>query len=204
MCSWKAVCGAVMVLLMGSLASTVGAQSLAEIGRREEARRKALETPSKVYTNADLRGGGTLTTSSGLPSQGADTPAQAADMPGQGALGGLPNSADPTEPDVPAAADDAAEPQRDEEYWRGRITSARQQLSRNELFRDALQNRIDGLWAEFTATDDPFQRQEVESKRLDALAEMERIDEEIEAQQEAIADIQEEARRAGVPPGWLR
>jgi uncharacterized protein (UPF0335 family) len=33
---------------------------------------------------------------------------------------------------------------------------------------------------------------------------MERVDGEIEAQQQDIADIQEEARRAGVPPGWLR
>ena len=198
MCSWKVVCGAVMVLLMGLLAGTAGAQSLAEIGRREEARRQALETPAKVYTNADLTGGGTLTTGT------ASLPSRATDMPGDATPGALPNPAAPTEPDPPAAADESAAQQRDEDYWRGRINSVRQQLTRNELFKDALQNRIDGLWAEFTAIDDPFQRQEVESKRLDALAEMERVDEEIEVQQQDIADIQEEARRAGVPPGWLR
>jgi len=34
--------------------------------------------------------------------------------------------------------------------------------------------------------------------------ELERLKKEIQQQTKAIADIEEEARRAGVPPGWLR
>src|SRR5450756_2400479 len=40
--------------------------------------------------------------------------------------------------------------------------------------------------------------------RQKALAELERVKTEIEKLTKQIADIEEEARRAGVPPGWLR
>jgi hypothetical protein len=82
--------------------------------------------------------------------------------------------------------------------------AARAALSRNELFLEALQNRVDGLWADFTARDDPYQREEIAVLRRDAMAEMERVQREIDDQTQAIADIEEEARRTGVPPGWLR
>ena len=49
----KRVCLALLALLL--VASAASAQSLAELAKREEARRKAIKTPSKVYTDADLR-----------------------------------------------------------------------------------------------------------------------------------------------------
>ena len=68
----------------------------------------------------------------------------------------------------------------------------------------ALQNRADGLWAQFTATDDPAQRSEVRRQRNEALAELRRTQAETERLEQEIHDAHEEARRAGVPPGWLR
>ena len=82
--------------------------------------------------------------------------------------------------------------------------AARDGKRRTELLAAALQNRIDGLWADFTVRDDPFQRVEIEEDRLDALAELERTRDEIDRYDQELSDIQEEARRAGVPPGWLR
>ena len=65
------VLGCVGGLLLALCGSQVAAQPLAEIARREKLRREALaekaktdNTAPKVYTNADLRGGGRLTTSS--------------------------------------------------------------------------------------------------------------------------------------------
>ena len=68
----------------------------------------------------------------------------------------------------------------------------------------ALQNRIDGLWAEFTARDNPLQRSEIEQNRNDAIQELQRTEAEVDRLSQEILDIHEEARRSGVPPGWLR
>ena len=64
------VIGCVAGLLLALSSSQVAAQPLAEIARREKLRREALAAKAtaenvapKVYTAADLRGGGRLTTS---------------------------------------------------------------------------------------------------------------------------------------------
>ena len=42
------------------------------------------------------------------------------------------------------------------------------------------------------------------AERQKAIDELNRLKKEIEDDKKAIAALQEEARRAGVPPGWLR
>ena len=51
---------------------------------------------------------------------------------------------------------------------------------------------------------DPVQRAVIEKKRLAAIAEQDRVKADIAKQTKAIADIEDEARRANVPAGWLR
>ena len=48
------------------------------------------------------------------------------------------------------------------------------------------------------------QRGVLASERQKALGELDRLKKQIEAGKKAIADLEEEARRANVPPGWLR
>ena len=112
-------------------------------------------------------------------------------------------------PDAPPAApggvaDGAPGAARNEAYWRGRITAARNARQRAELVAAALQNRVDGLLAELTARDDPAQRAQLERDRAAALSELEATRTEIERLTEEIAAIREEARRAGALAGWLR
>ena len=170
----------------------VSAQSLAEVARQEEMRRKAIESPARLYTNADL-GRGALTTAAPRPAS-VTTRGNAA--------------AAATEPageaqDAQTQEGETAD-RRGEEYWRNRITTVREQRSRTELLRDAVQNRVDSLQADFTARDDPFQRAAVFADRQQALAELANLEAEIERLNQETADIEQEARRAGVPPGWLR
>ena len=47
-------------------------------------------------------------------------------------------------------------------------------------------------------------RQAIATERQKTIDELNRLKKEIEDDKKAIADLQEEARRAGVPPGWLR
>ena len=84
------------------------------------------------------------------------------------------------------------------------MTAARQALERAERRAAELQTRVNGLWADFTGRDDPAQRAVVEQERQAALAELDETRAEAEELAQAVADLRAEARRAGVPPGWLR
>jgi hypothetical protein len=184
------------VLVAATLqAATAGAQSLAAVAKTEEARRKELAKPSKVYTNQNLRRDPTTPTT-----PPAVTPASPAD-----GMAAAPSPA-PAPAEAPAGDASAAPagPARDQAYWRGRMTAAREQLDRSQTFAAALQSRIDALTLDFVNRDDPAQRSVVEQNRLKALAELERVQREIASQTKAITAIEDEARKAGVPAGWLR
>ena len=168
-------------------ASVASAQSLADLARKEEARRKKVKAPSRVITNKDLH------------ATDAPPPPLPPAQPATEATPDKPESAAPA-----AKTDDADQAAKDEQAWRQRMADARQALERSQMYADALQSKINALWADFTARDDPAQRAVLEVERKRAIAEQERVKGEIEAGKKAIADLEEEARRAGVPPGWLR
>lgn len=177
-----------VVLLGGSIAR---AQSLSDIAKKEEERRKAAKTSTKVYTNDDLKA---------YPAPA--TPAPAAEQPAPDG-----KTADAKPPDQPGP--DAAKPaeggeQKDEAYWKGLLAAERSKLERNQAFLNALQSQVNGLTADFYARDDPAQRSVIWTQRTKALEEMERLKKEIADGNKAIAKIQEDARKAGVPPGWVR
>jgi hypothetical protein len=171
--------------------SLTRAQTLGDVGRAEEARRKLVKQPAKVYTNDDLKRDG-----------GDRTPAPApAAQPAAGAKpAGASNAATPKS-DQPAAADDS---KKDEKYWKDRISSARDMLTHDKVLLDALQSRVNALTTDFVNTSDPAQRAVVEANRKTALAEMDRLTKDIDTHTKAITAIEEEARKAGAPAGWLR
>jgi hypothetical protein len=80
----------------------------------------------------------------------------------------------------------------------------RTQLERDEFSADAMQTQINSLTADFVNRDDPAQRAVIDRKRQQALGELDRLKKTIEGGKKAIAALEEEARRASVPAGWLR
>ena len=170
-------------------------QTLAAVAKAEEARRKSVKKPAKTFGNGDLKPAtGVATPATGTPT----TPAAPAASPTPGAA--AVNIA--LSPD-PAAAAAKPAPQ-DEAFWTGRMAAARAALDRTRLFADALQSRINALNTDFVNRDDPAQRSVIEQDRIKALAELERVKKEMTDQTKAIAAIQDEARAAGVPAGWVR
>lgn len=171
---------------------------LAEVARKEAERRKGIKDTKKVITTKDLpesaRKPKTASGESGTAAPNTAPPEQRAGA--QAAEGQKP--ADAQKP-----ASDSA-PAQGENYWRGRITTAREALRRNESFAEALQSRINALTTDFVNRDNPIQRQQIGEDRQKALDELARVKSEVEAGRRTIADIEEEARKAGVPPGWLR
>ena len=162
--------GALVLVL--TAACTASAQSLADVARREEARRKDIRKPSRVLTNKDLK-----------PSDNPSPPPPPSD--GQ-APAPAPGEAPPDKTDGQPTPEPGS-PGNDEQAWRQKMADARSALERSEMYLDALQSKINGLWAEFTAHDNYVERARIETER-----------------KKAITDLEEEARRANVPPGWLR
>jgi hypothetical protein len=167
---------------------------LAEVARKEAERRKGIKEAQKVITAKDLP------ESARKPVQRPATPSSAHGGEATPAAPGA--AAAPTTTEKPA--DSIAAAQRDESHWRTRITQAREQLRRGEAFLAALQSQVNGLTTDFVNRDDPYQRAQIGEQRQKALAELERVKADIELSRKLIADIEEEARKAGVPPGYLR
>ena len=172
-----------------SAATTPSSRPLAEVAKTEEARRRGVKKPAKVYTNSSL---------------GPDATAAAPAAPSAVTNEATPGNASAGAP-APAAPAGAATPaKQDQAYWQDRIKQARDQVRRSQLFAESLQTRINSLTTDFVNRDNPVEKAKIEQDRKSALAELDRVKKEIEDQNKAIATIEDEARRAGVPPGWLR
>lgn len=165
-----------LVALAVLLPGSVLGQSLAEVAQKEKKRRAETKEPVRVISERELQTGRRSTS---LPS--ASAPAAASEAEGD------------------AAGDEAIaeEPEVDEtttrEYWQNRVTATKEKIAALE---EQLQSP-ESDWGGGMRTDvNPIgqrnlsQRQDVESQLAAARAEL--------------AQIQNEARRAGVPAGWVR
>jgi hypothetical protein len=194
---------AAIVMVVASLsAAPLAAQSLADVAKKEEARRKEVKEPAKVITNKDL----------------AAAPASSAPPPATSAKTDTSASPDATVKDKEAADKDkdgkdakdkdknaaGKEPAKDQKYWGGRLKTLKDQLDRDQTYADALQSRINALTTDFVNRADPAQRAVIERDRQKAIDELNHLKDQIKDDKKALADFDEETRRAGVPPGWLR
>ena len=177
----------VTIVALETASVPLAGQTLADVAKKEEERRKSVKATGKTYTNKDL---GSLPPGTPAPPPAA-TPAAAAT-------------------DASAAKDKETEksgekePVKDQAYWSGRMKELQTQLQRDQTYVDAMQTRVNSLATDFVNRDDPAQRGALASERQKVLGELDRLKKQIEAEKKAIADLEEEARRANVPPGWLR
>jgi hypothetical protein len=185
----KGLAALATVALLVAGAAPVFAQSLADLAKKEEERRKKIPDPAKVYTNKDLSSTPAPSTppASATPAAPAATPAAPKDAA----------------TDKEAAAKDK-EPPKDQKFWAGRMKTLRDEVARNETYAEAMQTRLNSLQADFVNRDDPAQRSVIERDRQKVASELSRLKQSITDGKKAITDLEEEARRAGVPPGWLR
>lgn len=174
-------------LLCGGVAPAL-AQSLGDVARQEEARRKGIRQPAKTYTNKDL---------GDIPLPSTPPPAEEA-KPFEG------SSAPAAQQDDKSAAKDTTVVKKDQAYWSRRTKDLSAQLDRDQTYAEAMQSRVSALTADFAARSDPAQRDQIGRDRKKALDELDRLKKATQDTKKNIADLQEEARRAGVPPGWLR
>jgi hypothetical protein len=175
---------ALIALPLAGFVRPVFAQSLGDIAKKEEERRKAIKTPAPVLTNKDL---------------GAVPPAP---PPSSSSATGATAAAPAATADKDSAAD--AGPVKDQAYWSGKVKELLTQIDRDQAYAAAMQVRVNSLTTDFTNRDDPAQRAAIDQDRKRTIAELDRLTLSIQKDKKAFADLQEDARKAGVPPGWLR
>src|SRR3989442_95576 len=132
----------VVTAVLMSFAATAGpvaAQSLADVARQEQERRKAVKKPAKVLTNKDL---GSAPASAPPATPAATAPDASGTTPAAGGKDGQKPAAD--------AQKKAEEPAKDQAYWAGRTKDLQTQLGRDQTFAIALQSRINALANEYT------------------------------------------------------
>jgi type II secretory pathway pseudopilin PulG len=178
--------GGIVAVLLSGTATAVFAQSLADVAKKEEERRKAVKEAGKTYTNSDLKTVPPATAGAATAPPEASKPAAA--------------DADKDKKDTPKEKDAA----KDKDHWAGRMKELRTQLDRDQTYADALQSRINQLTADFVGRDDPAQRGTIGRDKQKAIDELNRLKQQIVDDKKAISDLEDEAHRAGVPPGWLR
>jgi hypothetical protein len=174
------------VLLL--LPVSVAAQGLGDAAARERQKRetKAPAAPARVFTNQDLPA---ETAPTVPPDEGAAAPADAA-AAGEGAAPAA--KGDPAAPGAPVP-EDPMEKEREqrkllEAEWRVRFANAREQLAIAE----------ERSWVEVVRTE-LYQGIPVQMKVKEQVQ-----TEELKIARQALADLEEEFRRTGLPAGWAR
>jgi hypothetical protein len=190
MCSsnllWTLRLSAAALLLVSITSAALAAQTptLADLAKKEQTRRQGLKVPTKVYTKDDLP-----PTAIVPPALPAATPAAAAPAPAA--------AGEEKKPDAPKE-------EKGEEWWRQTMAHVREELRRNEMFAEALQSRMNAMAVDVANRDDPGQRQKLSEERQKAVQEFGRVQADVVQLKKQIVDLEEEARQAGVPPGWIR
>jgi hypothetical protein len=177
-----------IALVMLAFAGTVRAQSLADVAKKEEERRKASPPPTKVYTNKDL----------------VDVPAGSTPPPASPSDTATADSSAASGSTGAGKVDEDKSTAKDKAYWTKRLKALQDKLDNDTAFASALQSQVNALTTDFVNRDDPAQRAVIEGQRVKALEQLNQLKTTIPLDNKAIADLLEEARRAGVPPGWLR
>ena len=186
------------------LAAPATAQTLGDVAKKESERRQGVKPAGKVITNTDLPN---------VPPPTAAPPADTASTASSGDVGKDAKAADAKDAKMAGkdgkdtgkdAKDSGDSNKKDQKYWAGRMKDLKDEQQRDKMFADSLQSRINALTTDFVNRDDPYQRAQIGKDRDAAVKELDRVKKAIVDRTKAIGDLEEEARRAGAPAGWLR
>jgi hypothetical protein len=193
--------------------------SFADAAQREALRRQLTPKPTRQLTNLNLPPSAFVqipeTTEAPVTTvvTGVTTDADGAPASLQGKVDGVPVTVQPPAAPAPAAAaapaskaaaDDNKDNKHDEQWWRNRYSSAKRQLDDDQNLAAALQSRINSLTTDAINRDDPAQQAKIADDRRKAMDQLDRMQKQIAADQKAVDQVQEDARRQGVPAGWVR
>jgi hypothetical protein len=175
---------ALWTVVLAFVSAVASAQSLVDVAKKEKQRREKNKADStRVITDRELNGG----YGGGLPASSSQASTQASS---QTASSGENADASGAAKDD-AKADQAQDPTKTQEYWQNRVKGAKDKITKLE--------------AQLKSEDwGQGQRVGVDPRGQTNLGDREQAEQQLAAARSELDAIQAEARRAGVPPGWVR
>ena len=92
----------------------------------------------------------------------------------------------------------------DEQDWRRQAAERRREVATLKTRIGAMQSEVNRLLSEILQANDPNQNMRLRAEQQQAIEQLEALKKELADAQKGVQDFEEDARRAGVPPGWLR
>jgi hypothetical protein len=205
------------ILLIGGVAF---AQSLGELAEQERAKRK--KTGAKAYTNEDLDAGKAPSPSPSPSATPGPAPSPSPSPrrrpefrvpPAPKAPGETGGKSQPSERESPSSEGDTSRPDargqgQNEEYWRGQREAREKAVKAAEDQIKAIEQRMAELGSDLNpnAADvmDPDRLRKRDAELRAKADELVQAKDALAKARQDLANLDDEARLAGVPPGWLR
>lgn len=183
----------ILTLLLALLfsASLVLSQSLVEIAKKERERRARLKGKKvTVVTNADLRRVKKKTAVSVIKPQTLEEEVALETEP-------IPESLFKKE-ESPQSKNE------EEKIFRESKASLEESLKKAKELVSLLEMKINGLWQEFNSLDDMTSRDKIQQEMNETQLKLKKAQEDEAKAKEELEKFLEQAKKKGIPPGWLR
>ena len=91
-----------------------------------------------------------------------------------------------------------------EAYWRNRkrVLEAKLTFLKSEI--KATQLELNKVTTDYNLTDLPLKKNQLNSKRIELIKKLEKLKISLKKAEKDLEDFKDEARRKGIPPGWIR
>lgn len=93
---------------------------------------------------------------------------------------------------------------KDEAYWRNLKKELEEKYRKAQEYADLLQTKLNSLWMDFYALDDPYQREQVQFRIQETTEKLEKAKDDLAKAKKELDELPEKARKAGALPGWIR
>jgi hypothetical protein len=185
-------------LLVLVLASSGYSQSLAELAKKEKARREAVKANAKVLTNEQANQGKARVSTTTLPPA---TEKLGTDKTAAGAEKAAEDAAAKEKPATDEPVDFQGRP---ESFWRQTFADARKKVSDLENEATAIVLKLNDLQNRFYRESDGFKQQDIQREIQKTIYEQDLNKHNLTLAKEALEDLEKEARKSGALPGWIK
>ena len=176
-------------IYLGMALTSVSGQTLADLAKEERERRANIKPKVRVLSNKSVESFQKGSVSTGVYGNVGDAEGE---------------KKEPAETGKEEGKEKAAEPAKDEKFWREAFKKAQEEVKAADNKSTLAQLQLNQLWNEFYREDDGFYRETIQKKIQSKIDEIEKLKKAVEDAQKELDKLLAEARQNNVPPGWLR